>query len=114
LLQLTCIAVGRGTTIWRVDDQQCTRAIELPHLEFTRPGGVTRRCNDAVDAPATGRSLSVIDETECYTSQLSIMVIPDLNGTSVSCEHDNGTNVESIGIYLIILTSGIKEDTHII
>ena len=90
--------------MWTVS-QQCRRAIELPHLEFTRPGGVNRSCSDSVDAPiATGRSLSAV--SECYTSQLTIMVTPDLNGTSVSCEHDNGTNVECIDIYSIILTSG--------
>jgi hypothetical protein len=36
------------------------------------------------------------------------MVTPDLNGTNVSCEYDNAraTTEESIGIYLITLTSG--------
>lgn len=104
-LQLNCTAVGIGTTVWTIDDQQCTRAIELPHLEFH--GGVTKRCSEALDAP-TGRSVSVIDETECYTSQLTIMVTSDLNGTSVGCEHDSGANVECIGVYPIMLTSGIK------
>ena len=56
---------------------------------------------------ATGHSLSVMGE--CYTSQLTVMITPDLNGTVISCEHDSGPVVEFIGNYSIILTSGKKK-----
>ena len=100
-LQLTCTAVGIGTTVWTVG-QECS--IGLQHLQFAT--GVTRSCS-TVGAPS-GSSLSV--EGDCYMSQLTIMVTPDLNGTNVGCEHDNGTGAECIGNYLIILTSSKIEE----
>ena len=102
-LQLTCTAVGGGTTVWTVG-QQCM--IQLDHLQFAARG-VNRSCPGTSGTQvATGRSLSVVGN--CYTSQLTIVITSDLNGTSVSCGHDNGTNTESIGTYQIILTSGKK------
>ena len=103
-LQLTCTVAGIGTTVWTVGQQQCS--IGLEHSQFVI-GGVTRSCGDTIGAPSViGRSLSVFDD--CYISQLTIMVTSDLNGMSVSCEYDNGTDVDYIGNYLITLTSGKK------
>ena len=98
LLQLNCTVVGRGFTVWSVDNQQC---IELDHLQYD-PDGITRSCGNAADAP-TGSSVSVMGD--CYTSQLTVMATPNLNGTNVTCEHDNGISEENIiiGVYPIIL-----------
>ena len=99
LLRLRCTAVGMlGTTVWTVG-QQCN--IGLDHAQFM--AGVNRSCTRMEHGlSATGNSLGV--DGDCYTSQLTIMVTPDLNGTNVTCEHFT-TDTEHIGYYQI-LTSG--------
>ena len=101
-LQFTCTVAGIGTTVWTIG-QQCT--IGLEHSRFATD--VTRSCG----APSViGRSLSAVGD--CYMSQLTVMVTSDLNGTSVGCEYDNGTSIEYIGSYQIILTSGKIDSEH--
>lgn len=89
--------------MWTVgQDQQCR--VQLRHLDFSMPDGVTRS-RSCREAPyIIGRSLSV--DNNRYTSQLTIKVGSELNGTTVSCEHDDGTSAQCIGTYVIILTSG--------
>ena len=55
-------------------------------------------CNDG---KVRGYSLSANDSEPCYTSQLQVMVSPDIIGRSITCTYDDGTTAEEIGNYSI-------------
>ena len=97
-LQLNCTVVGRGSTVWRGSTLtgQCPQDSD----EMTFPHNAGDRSLVCGVASADGQPLP--DVTNCYKSQLIIILEPSLNG-SIKCVHDNGTDSESvIGTFDII------------
>ena len=99
-LLLTCTTVGSGVTVWMVPG--CANTL-LPSGDFS--DGIVRRpaCSGQLQNTVEGRSLSV--DGDCYTSQLSLTAIPQLDGTNIVCQHDSMTTT-TVGTYTIELTSG--------
>ena len=95
-LQLKCTIVGRGTTIWNVDSAM----LRLRHDDDFSVDSQSRN-GGAIEA----RGLS--SDNNCYTSLLTILISPDLNGVNVTCQYDDGiTNIVTIDVYSIQLTTG--------
>ena len=104
-LTYECTTVGHGTTLWRGTAFNCSasgHAIALRHNRFTTPDGAYDQCNNG---NITGHSLQV--EGERYTSQIHIVVTPDLLGRTIECIHNNLTSYELIGNATIAITTGI-------
>ena len=107
-LQLLCSVIGGVNTVWTgsaIVDQCSSDNIILRHSGFS--GTVKLTCNlEAV----IGQSLPSLSNVSarCYTSQLSISITDNLNGTDIRCQIDNNTQpFPEVGQYVISLTSGI-------
>ena len=102
-LTFECTVVGGLGTVWRgsaFDCENSNNEITLLHSRFVN--GTIGTCNnDSI----IGRSIGVENGT-CFTSQLSIMISPDLIGKTIECLHDdyNTTVVGSFTISPIIIT----------
>jgi hypothetical protein len=46
-------------------------------------------------------------ENDSYTSQITVLVSDELNGETVVCAHDNGTNFTEIGSAILNIMTGI-------
>ena len=111
-LRLNCTTVGGGITIWTgtaFSQVGCNGAISLPHTDFLNliAGNVSRFCPDSPPA-INATALSIIDNS--YTSQLIVLKDRmDLNGSTIVCQHDEGTLITTIGTYTIVYTTGERE-----
>ena len=72
--------------------------IILAHTQFDMPTGTSKICNSG---RVHGHSLSTNGSGPCYTSQLHIMVSPDMIGKSITCVNDNGITFNQIGNFSI-------------
>ena len=96
-----CSITGPGTTVWRGSAFNCTgNEITLRHSRF-ESGGTAGECNNRA---IVGYSLHKVDNS--YTSRLNISVITEMNGRSVECIYDNGSNTSLIGRDVITITTG--------
>ena len=107
-LQLLCSVIDGVNTVWTgsaIVDQCSNRDnIILRHSGFS--GTVSRSCNSEAVIAQSLPSLSNIS-ANCYTSQLSISITDDLNGTDIRCQIDNNTRpFPEVGQYIINITSG--------
>ena len=85
-------------------DQCSSDSIILRHSGFS--GTISRSCNSEAVVGRSLPSLSNVTAT-CYTSQLSISITDDLNGTDISCQMDNNMQpFPEVGRYIISITTG--------
>ena len=111
ILTYECTVMGQyqGSTIWKgTVFRSCNiEEITLLHNRFQSNGGTVHVCNDRA---IVARIVSV--EGNNYTSQLSVVVTPEIVGNSIECRHDNGTSL-STTIYLssTIPTTGLSPFT---
>ena len=61
--------------------------IVLLHLQFRGPTGTSGACSNGA---LTGRSMRV-ENNSTYISQLEVIIIPEMIGKNIVCNHDNGT-----------------------
>ena len=88
-----CSIAGGGVTVWKGTAFDChDQRNEVSFLHSRFNGSL--RCSGA-DRELVARTLSV--ESNCYSSQLNVTVSSNLNGTSVKCVYDNGTDEIEIG-----------------
>ena len=94
-----CTTAGRGATVFQGEFLDCSSVpneIVLLHSRFsTMPAGT---CNDG---KVYGHSLSFNDTEACYTSQLHVMVSPDMIGKRIKCINDNGSTTKEIGNFSV-------------
>ena len=98
-----CTAVGGSFTLWNgsiMDPPGCE--VTLSHAQFLNT-------NDSCNYETiVGKGLEINDS--CYTSQLTVLVVPRMNGENVSCVVDSnyGANigVQVIGTMIIDITTG--------
>lgn len=92
-LELQCIAIGPGATIWRgsaLNYPSSLNEILLYHSRFVS-GTAVGSCNNG---NIVARALDIVEGR--YRSQLFIGILtPELNGTIMECLYDNGTHVHS-------------------
>ena len=78
-----------GITIWMGDFFHCSsgnQAIEFVHNHFQGEATKYRTCNNGSIAGRIVRA-----ENNSFTSQLNIILTPDIAGRSIKCAYDNGT-----------------------
>lgn len=73
--------------------------IALLHNQFNTDFGT---CNNGA---VVGRG--VRNESNCYTSQLTVLVTPDLNGRTIECHSDDGVREILVNFTTLLLTRGI-------
>ena len=83
ILTYKCIIMGTyfGVTVWTGSAFMSNCEITLLHIRFP---SVADECNNGA---IVGRSLSVEDNN--YTSQLNIIVTPDIAGKTIECGQDD-------------------------
>jgi hypothetical protein len=95
-----CTTVGGGITVWQGSAFQCPQSsdeIALRHAQFLGSVGV---CNDgAICAHADS-----IPAANCFISNLTVYITPDLEGRAVRCEYDDGTEVHLIDSFTLNIT----------
>ena len=97
VLTFTCMITGSGSTIWEGTAFNCDgNDILLRHDRFTDSGGVSDICNDG---NIVGRSTGV-ENNNCYTSELNVMVSPSLNNKTVVCTHSSFSLI-NIGVSVL-------------
>ena len=92
-LTFECSIEGGGTTVWRGSFiRDCSGSAEIPFRHINDLIGFTQLSQICNNGAVTAKALSTNNNT--YTSQLSInmTVIPLLNGSTVTCAHDDGNN----------------------
>ena len=98
-----CTVTGGIATVWTGTAINCLLAdneIILSHnTNFTSLKAET--CNSRA---ITGRAIKA--ENETYTSQLSVRVSPELDGSTIVCAHDTGADTTVIGSTLLTITQG--------
>ena len=100
-LLLECSAEGEGSTVFQGNPLNCISSnneITLLHSRFNTDTGNNTTCNDG---KILGYSLPVDNSSNCYISQLCIMVTPDMIGKTIRCAYDDGTTATEIGNFSI-------------
>ena len=98
-----CSVSGSGATIWKGTAFDCS----LTNNEFAIFHSINytserpKTCNNGA---ISGHALKV--ENGSYTSQLTVQISDELNGTTVVCAHDDGTNSTEIGSAILNITTG--------
>ena len=102
-LTYTCTTVGRGSTLWTGSAFDCTNNwINLRHSLFNDSNrGATGDCNNGA---IVGQSIGVTDN--CYTSQLLVRIIADLNNKTIRCDHRPGTEINTIDQSILTVITG--------
>ena len=97
-----CTVSGSGATIWKGTEFDCSsnnEIIILHSINYTSERPKTRN-NGAIIGRAIGA------ENDSYTSQLTVQISDELNGTTIVCVHDNGTDSVEIGSAILSVTTG--------
>jgi hypothetical protein len=100
---------GSGATIWKGTAFDCS----LTNNELT----IFHSINYTSQKPQNCNNGAIIGhairaENDSYTSQITIQVGDEyLNGTTVVCAHDNGTDSIEIGLAMLNITTGIYART---
>ena len=104
ILTYECTVMGqyRDSTIWT---GTVFRSCEITLLHHRFPNGIFGVCNKGAIV-----ALSVSVKGNLYTSQLSVLVTPEIVGSSIECLHDNGS-LYTTYLSLTIPTTGLSPFT---
>ena len=99
-----CTVFGNGSTIWEGTAFDCSST----NNEFI----IFHSTNYTSQKPQTCNNGAIIGyairaENGFYTSQITIRVSDEFNGTTVVCAHDNGSDTMEIGSAMLNITTGI-------
>ena len=103
-MSYACTVVGGLLTVWGGSSFSCSgfgNEISLRHNDFQSANGV---CNDGAIV-----AYSVDNIGSCYTSRLDVRLSTGLQGQTVTCYRDDGSNPTQIGSEQLSVstTSGI-------
>ena len=102
-----CRVVGDGATIWKGTAFECASTDnEIVFLHAHSSSSSSLQCNDGA---IQGRITDINTTSNTYTSQLSVAVSNELEGRSINCIHDSGSDgsINVIGSALLMITTGI-------
>ena len=103
-VEYECTTVGRGATVWHGTAFDCpSNEITLRHSQFDSEYGIGQ-CNQG-DICAHAESNG---SNNHYTSKLTANVTLALNGQTISCSYDDGTNQHMINTSVVTITTGTK------
>ena len=109
-LLLECTTERSMSTVFQGNLFNCSSSVRteitLLHSRFNAYAGNNTICNGG---KVLGYSLPVNNSSKCYTSQLCIMVTPDVIGKSIRCAYDNGMAIKEIGSFSIEKHSVIQQ-----
>ena len=94
-----CTVVGGNFTVWNgsiMEPPECK--IQLQHFEFLSRN---ERCNSGA---VIGQAIET--NGSCYTSRLSVLVTPNIDGGDVSCNVDIAQDEIPINTMIINITPG--------
>ena len=98
-----CTVFGGAATVWRGTAFDCSfinNEIVIFHdINYTSQNPLT--CNNGAIIGQVVRA-----ENDSYTSQITVQISDELNGTTVVCAHDNGTDSIEIGSAILDITTG--------
>ena len=98
-----CTVNGSGATIWKGTAFDCSltnNEIAIFHsINYTSER--SKACNNGAIIGSAVRA-----ENHSYTSQLTVHVSDELNGTTVVCVHDDGRDSTEIGSAILSITAG--------
>ena len=98
-----CTVPSDGATIWRGEAFDCPASNDMIYL--SNGIDLTRECNNG---EITARPTHPQPDGSLYTSQLTVRVGPDTNGTTIECIHDDGAgNLSEVGSTVLSVTTGI-------
>jgi hypothetical protein len=86
--------------VWRGTLISAGCEVALLHTEFGVPGAARGVCNSGA---VVGYNIGV--ENNCYSSNLDILVSPELNGRAVECSIDDGVTITPIGTATLSITT---------
>ena len=103
VLTYACTTVGRGSTLWTGTAFDCTNnMINLRHSLFNDSNrGATGDCSNGA---LVGRSIGVMDN--CYSSQLIVRIMADMDNKTIRCDHRPGTEIFPIGQSTVSVITG--------
>ena len=99
-----CTVVGNGVTVWKgIAFADCS-SIKNELIIFHSTSDTIEMSECCNNGAIVGCDIRA--ENGSYTSQITIRVSDELNGTTVVCAHDNGTNTIEIGSAILNITAG--------
>ena len=98
-----CTVSGNGATIWTGTAFDCASANnELIIFHNTNDTSeISKYCNKGAII-----GCAIKAENDSYTSQITIQVSDEFNGTTVVCAHDNGTDTTEVASAILSITTG--------
>ena len=99
-LTYECTVIDGAATIWRGTAFDCpmtNNELVILSMEF-----ISRSCSNNALLLQTIRS-----ENGSSTSQLTVQISDEINGTTVECAYDNGHIINTIDSAMILVTTGI-------
>ena len=106
-----------GATVWQgsVFDRNCNLpeiALDNVHIRF---GGILpeKNCNKgAIRLTNWSMNMTDINQT-VYTSQLTVILKPEMNETCVECFHDNGITATPVGSRKLNISTCMSHSVHL-
>ena len=106
-MSFECTACGGVATVWTGSLFDCGGydEIVLVHIRFEY-GSASGECNNGA---VLARSIGVldVDGSNCYSSQLNVIISSAMNNKTVTCLRDDGISVTVINTLKINITTGI-------
>ena len=98
-----CTVPGVGATIWRGGAFDCPESNDM--ILLIHGINSTRECNNG---EISARPIRLQPNESLYTSQLTVRLSPDTNGTTILCLHDDGAgSITEVGSHVLTATTGI-------
>ena len=98
-----CTVIGSGATVWKGTAFDCSLTsnefVILHYINYTSQKSQT--CNNGAIIGRVARA-----EADSYTSQITVQINDELNGTTIVCAHDNGTDSVEIGSAILNIPTG--------
>ena len=100
-----CTVFGSGATIWKgtaFDCSETNNELTIFHsININSTSERPKTCNNgAITVHAIGA------DNDSYTSRITVQISDELNGTTVVCAHDNGTDTIEVGSAVLSIITG--------
>ena len=98
-----CTVVGGVATVWKGTTFDCS-STDNEVILFHSINSTSQPAEACNNGAIVGHAIEF--ETDTYTSQLTVQFSSELNGSTISCAHDNGVDTPVIGSTLLTITTG--------
>ena len=101
-MSYTCTVVGGLLTVWSGSAFSCVGSgneISLRHNDFQTAKGI---CNNGAIV-----AYSIENVGSCYTSGLDVRLSTELQGQTITCNIDDGSNPTEIGSAMLMVSTSL-------